>query len=388
MKRFVGCTIFSLMVLIGTLCTPSTPWLVSLLAPVAAGGCLLFFCIPVRQFSSRHRKLALFSLLFWTLALTSFDISAIWLTTAIWVVLALLMTGDVRGGSTILITAGLVSLYYGLCAGIAALANSASPPATLYSSFASQSVYAIFIVIFSAYGLLQMLAMGAGAARFSQQRFRRFSVVAYTFLLCFHTLFMLASLLYTAQPYTGGPALVPLSQIIPLFAAGFWPAVGAMLGVMAIALPYGFFVNAVRSGNIAKKRFFMALLLAVFVEGTQWLLGTGVPALDDLVLIFLGFYAGGGLYTLCSVVCRLLSRGRVYNVYALVPQRPAHQRKRAAKQPARPTQRQPVRQPERQPQRPPAAARRSAVAPGNITPLPTPTSDMFGLNTKRTSSGR
>lgn len=88
---------------------------------------------------------------------------------------------------------------------------------------------------------------------------------------------------------------VPLKTTLEAWRDGSWPFVYHIIGNMAWFVPLGALLPALRPRINGRKALLAGAALAAGIEALQYLLGTGVSDVDDVLLNALGALAGYGL---------------------------------------------------------------------------------------------
>ena len=140
--------------------------------------------------------------------------------------------------------------------------------------------------------------LARGKRRFEPCDVRRALTVFYLATLVQITALRLG--LAPLRPLGNELKLVPLKTTRQELALGTWPFIYHTLGNLLWFVPLGLLMGWRRPQSPAWRALAAGALLSLAVEAVQFLLGTGVADVDDVLLNALGALLGRALYTLAA----------------------------------------------------------------------------------------
>ena len=339
MKRVPYYCLLVLLFVLSAWCVHDSALLPSVLAPVF--GIILVFIMTdgFKGFSRSRTMFVLFSVIYFSLALLTFGALTFSVGVLLFALCSALFFGRYDTMYYPLCAIGAISLFYSLSFAASHIINNglAGFPGMLSQRAVFYPLLS-WVLVTALYGLLRMFASSGRKRFFTQDAFNAYFRSSSKYLLLFQSL---AIVLLFFVNFGGSDMVfnfVPFHTISTYFTQPGGVDASAVLSGLALnaalCLPYGFMLASFKKKRLALLTLLLAFILSTAIEAGQLLAWKGAFDVDDIILHMLGFYSGMVLYGFCTLLTRLLSRGRAQNVFAWEHTAKTETRRRTQTRPA------------------------------------------------------
>ncbi|MFZ5974398.1 MAG: VanZ family protein [Bacillota bacterium] len=321
MKRVPFYCLLVLLFVLSAYCVNSSALLPSIVAPIF--GIILVFLLSDRfkGFSRGQTVFVIFSVTYFSFALLTFGVLTFSLGVLLFALSSALFFGRYDTMYYPLFAIGALSLFYSLTfAASYIITNGLNGFPGMLSQRAVFYPLLAWVLVTALYGILRMFASSGRKRFFTQEAFNAYFRKSAKYLLLFQSVSIV--LLFFLNFGNSGMVFnfMPFKTISAYFTQPGGvdpPAVlsGLVLNA-ALCVPYGFVFSSFKKKRLIVLTLSVAFILSAAIELGQLIAWEGAFDVDDIILHMLGFYTGMFLYMFCSLLTRLLSRGRAQNVFA------------------------------------------------------------------------
>lgn len=143
----------------------------------------------------------------------------------------------------------------------------------------------------------------------------RCNIEAYTsalfvlYIICLLKITVIRSGIHVEHLFSGKLNLIPFIDLIMVRNNGLWIFLYLLVGNIIWFIPLGFLIPIICRKIGLKKIVIYGLLLSISIESLQFVLGTGITEIDDLILNTLGVCFGYLIYRIWHRISNNSPRG-------------------------------------------------------------------------------